>query len=709
MKSALNYICSTWPALMPPARIAVSEGIAETMKIVRPGSGAVMWDRSEVPYMMKPCDHVANRAFRAVCFVGPAQSGKTLALVDGTIAYALRYDPGDTLVVQMTQDKAREFSSPRLDRMFANSPALQGLIVRDNIHDKLFRNGMQLRIAWPTKSNLASTSYRYPISTDYDRVPDDIEGEGDLFGMLMARARTFMSRGKVIVESSPGRNLKDPNWTPHSPHEAPPVGGVLSIYNRGNRNRWHWKCPHCAEWFEAVPGLSLFRLPDERQLLADIRSIDIDKFAKQYARVICPHNGCVIDFTSRQAMNANGVWLEEGLRIDDLDRISGDPRTSDVASFWLGGVAANYSTWLALMKSHMQGLLAFAHSGDEEALQSTANLDQGIPYLSRHLASAAEQSSTPVSRAGDYERYVVPEWTRYLAAFVDVQGGRNARFVVQVHAVGAHQEEQLVDRYSIEWSKREGAGSGFAPIDPGGHPEDWDLITEKVVKATYRTPEEGRELRVYRTAVDSGGEDGVTHNAYRWFRRVRQEGLAARVRLTKGDKKTTQSWFVRESMVGFKGGTLGDIPLQLVNTNRVKDLVAASLSKRSPGPGYYHFPAPKHPVKNPDGWLPESFFDELGAEVRQADGKWSQVRPTNEAFDGCVGIKVLNLLLGVDRQGFWENPPTWARPLSENSELVNAEQRRAERAADVSQPAAAPASRQAQLPARRVSRSGYLG
>jgi hypothetical protein len=114
-------------------------------------------------------------------------------------------------------------------------------------------------------------------------------------------------------------------------------------------------------------------------------------------------------------------------------------------------------------------------------------------------------------------------------------------------------------------------------------------------------------------------------------------------------------------------------------------------------------------VKNPDGWLPESFFDELGAEVRQADGKWSQVRPTNEAFDGCVGIKVLNLLLGVDRQGFWENPPTWARPLSENSEMVNAEQRRAERAADVSQPAAAPASRQAQPPARRVSRSGYLG
>ena len=39
-----------------------------------------------------------------------------------------------------------------------------------------------------------------------------------------------------------------------------------------------------------------------------------------------------------------------------------------------------------------------------------------------------------------------------------------------------------------------------------------------LVQATYST-EDGRELRVLRTAVDTGGEDGVTHNAYSWFRR----------------------------------------------------------------------------------------------------------------------------------------------------------------------------------------------
>ena len=105
----------------------------------------------------------------------------------------------------------------------------------------------------------------------------------------------------------------------------------------------------------------------------------------------------------------------------------------------------------------------------------------------RHTVDAdhAYFRRAPLERAEtDLEQFVVPDWARYVAAFVDVQGGRNARFVVEVHAVGEHQREQLIDRYAITRSKREGVGEEFAPLDPASHAEDWDLLTERVVRAS---------------------------------------------------------------------------------------------------------------------------------------------------------------------------------------------------------------------------------
>ena len=67
-------------------------------------------------------------------------------------------DPGDMIIVQMTQDKAREFSKTDIDRALRHSPKLKALMGRsqdDNTHDKAFKHGMWLRIAWPTVSNLS--------------------------------------------------------------------------------------------------------------------------------------------------------------------------------------------------------------------------------------------------------------------------------------------------------------------------------------------------------------------------------------------------------------------------------------------------------------------------------------------------------------------------------------------------------------------------
>jgi phage terminase large subunit GpA-like protein len=601
------------------------------------------------------------------------------------------------LIVQMTQDKAREYSKQRIDRAIRNSPnlrAMRSVQARDdNLHDKQFRNGMWVRIAWPTATNMSSTSYRYVFGTDYDRWPDDIDGEGDGFTLMGKRTTTFLSRGMVAVESSPGRNLKDPSWRASTPHEAPPVEGILGIYNRSDRRRWYWKCPDCGEWMEAAPGLSVFRLPPDDELLEGIRELDIDLFARQYARVPCSHCGTIIRPSQREGLNRSGRWLPDGVSLDASDRLSGTARTSSIAGYWLGGAAATYVGWEALIRKHLQALLDYALTNSELSLQTTANTDQGVPYLSRLLTEAAAARGGQRYDA-DLPRYIVPEWTRFVVVSVDVQGGRNARFVVQAHAVGEYMEQALVDRYSILRSNRPGMDDEMAPIDPAAYPEDWDLLTEKALQATYRLPDGEREIRVRLLVVDSGGEDGVTNNAYAWFRRLRRAGLHQRVRLVKG-ASTRVDWHVRESMVGGQQGQ-GDIPLYLFDPNKFKDMISAGMARKSPGPGYYHWPRPQ-----PDGWVPQAFFDELNAEVRNENGVWEQVKKRNESFDLTNMIRVGCMLLGADKREFWAAPPAWALPLDKNLEVITREQRREERAA-VMPPAV-------ETPGRRVRRSTYLG
>lgn len=703
--TALADVCSGWQALRPPSRVAVSDGIAAAMKIARPGGESKYWSAAETPYMVDPANHLSNRRYSAVVFVGPAQSGKTVALVDGWLAYVVVHDPGDMLIVQMTQDKAREFSKQRVDRMFRNSPKLRefrGLSSRDdNLHDKQFRHGMWLRIVWPTPTNFASTSYRYVAITDYDRIADDIEGEGDAFTLARKRITTYQSRGRVVVESSPGRLIRDPNWRPATLHEAPPVGGILGLYNKGDRRRFYWTCRHCRGLFEAAPGLGLFQLPPEEQLLTDIRRIDLVKMARQYARIVCPLCTKQIGFEHRGAMNLAGRWFRD----------EDDSRESDIASFWLGGIAATYISWEELLLKYLQAMLGYALTGKEQDLQSTVNVDQGAPYISRALVETSSAGNPADRRTSSLTKRVVPAWARLLIATVDVQGGQHARFVVQVHAIGPQLQWAPIDRYNISVSRREGPG-GFLNVDPAGYVEDWDLITDKVTRCTYPIEDSELELRPYLVLVDTGGEgkrrqygqiakvhEGVTANAYAWWRRLRSFGAHRSVVLLKGEGGR-HDWMVKRTMVGSKDA-VRDVPLLLLNTNALKDVVAAA-ARRDSGPGALLFP----------GWLSEAWFDEFSAEVRKEDGTWDQVRPHNESFDLCQYTVAGWIYLGMDKwmPEKWERAPEWARPLSQgNTGTLTPDARREMRANDLlAGPRSAAPPKPVEVPARRVVRSSYF-
>lgn len=688
---ALSDACSGFEALRPPNRVSISESAAKSLIIKQTGGGGGgNWDASETPYMVHPMNLLASRDFESLVFVGPARTGKTAALLLGWMAHTIVNDIGDMLFVQMSKDKARDFSKTDVGRALRNSPDLRkmqtGRIADANTYDVMFRHGMWLKIAWPTAKNLSGATFRFGAVTDLDRIEnaENVDGEGPLFDMMKKRVQTFMSRGMVLAESSPGKLVSDAEWRPvPGSNEAPPVGGILGLYNRSNRNRWHWPCPHCREYHEAAPGLGLFNLPSFDQLVEEIRTIKIREMSERYgSRIVCPNNGCIIDVSEKASMNSKGIWLPAWTKIDEHGVITGEEEISATAGFWLGGVAATYQSWRSLVEEYLMGVREYATTGHEEKLKTTTNVDQGMPYTPRYIVEASNHKSAPEERVEELPRYVVDERTRCLLASVDVQGGARARFEVEIHAIGPDMEQWVVDRFAIKDSARPGVGTEFAPIDPASYPEDWDLLTEKVLRATWRTPTEGKEIQVVLATVDTGGEgkanggEGVSHNAYDWFRRVRQQGMGSRVMLYKGASEP-KAPMVRESLVGGTKGKNADVPLFTCNPHLLADAVFSALRRETPGMGYIHLPKPQT-AAYPEGWVTQAYYDELlRAEMRGPNGVWARKRKANETFDLFKMIHAGMLRLGIDRVMDWNNVPAFLNPLPSNSMVITAEVRRA--------------------------------
>ena len=634
--------------LRAPRRMRVADAVAQYMRVPMGAGNSVPWDPLVAPYVIEPMNCLASREYDAVIFVGPARTGKTIGLIDGWVIYNVICDPADMLIIQMTEEKAREHSKKRLARTFRVSPEVVSRLSPNkndnNVYDRTFLAGNYLKIGWPSVNIMSSSDYKCVALTDYDRFPEDIDGEGDAFSLASKRTTTFMSSGMTLVESSPGRDVKDVKWRRTSPHEAPPTTGILSLYNRGDRRRWYWPCPHCGEYFQPCGDV-----------VAGFRDIADPVLASEAAYSQCPSCSGRIMPEQKRELNGRGVWLRDGESINADGSRYGDPRRSRIASFWMEGPAAAYQTLSQLVYKLLTAEQEYETTGSEETLKTVINTDWGLPYLPR--ASMEQRKSELLEqRAEPVPSRSVPDGVNFLVATVDVQAGRHRRFVVQVTGYGSRGERWIIDRYNITQSLRGDSDGESQRIDPASYPEDWDvLLTDVFHKSWPLASDPSQQMRLMAMAVDSGGEDGVTDNAYKFWRRCRRDGLGKRIYLFKGDsirraKLITRTFPDNTGRTGRRAQAAGDVPLWLLQTDALKDRVNNALWRDSPGPGYVHFP----------DWLGSWFYDELTYEERSSDGKWSKPgRGANEAFDLIVYAEALVILHGYEKIR-WPDAPEWA-------------------------------------------------
>lgn len=626
------------------------------------------YDPNLTPYMREPTDALASRRYRVVCFVGPGRTGKTNALIDGWVARNATDDPADMLVVQSTQDLARDYSKFRIDRMIDASPAVSERMSHrrqdNNTYDKVFKPGVRLSFGWPSGAQAAGRDFRFVAVTELDKADDDIEGEGSLFALFLKRIQTYLSAGKMMVESSVRRTYMDSSWRRTVQHELPPATGITAIYNSGTMKWFHWRCMHCGAWTALDPDVHvMFDLPPLAQLADDLVGVDAAQWARDRARVCCKSCGVEFDEAFKRELNGRGRWLPSGCRFVG-DDIVGDVRDSTIDSYMLGCVAAAYQSWQEILYKYAIAIQDYARTGLESEIKSTVNLDQGRAYLPLHAGQRRGLDSDTSETRENLPQGMVPHGVRFLTAQVDVQAGKRRGFVIQIVGWGRDREHWIIDRFALKSSERIGPDGKALPIDPAGYVEDWGRLIEKAIDRSYPLCDgSGRMMRVRLTVCDSGGEDGVTTRAYEFHRRLKRDGKDGRFRLIKGratgPRMLADQYPDTRNRSDRNSGAANDVPVCLLNVNELKDTLAADLERETPGPGYWHLPR----------WMDDAHIRELTAEVRTSAG-WRKTSNAakNESMDLCVYAEAAYLRLEGERIS-WHAPPAWAAEWEKNSEV----------------------------------------
>lgn len=662
-------------------RLTVSEAAARYFTVHSPPAYVGLYKPDETPYMTEPMNNTMSRDHTALIFVGPAQSGKSISLILAPMAYFAICNPMDVILYHMSQPAARDFTIRRIDRGHRHSPEWGAQLMVSNTHDKTYRSGMLLTVSWPSINEMSSKPVPVVMFTDYDRMPQDIDGEGAPFPLGQKRTTTFRNLGMTIAESSPGFPVEDEedgdveSRVEPGPHEAPPCKGILSLYNQGTRHLWYWPCPECGEYFEGkFSDLKWPEKDDEGRKLPP---------AKQAAAVkmICPHNDCRISPHDRDAMNARGVWVAEGQSVLKDGTLVGDDNGSKTLSYWLKGPAARYTTWPELAKKYLDALHVYERTKSEDDLKVTVNTDQGEPYVSR--AKKQQRSAVDLQARANrtLEMRKVPKGVVALFALMDTQ---KYRWEVQIVGVrpgdsdGAY-DLVVIDRYRLSRSERVDDEGVPKPVQPASYPEDWDLIVPEVMDKTYELEDGSGHMEIAYTMCDSGGSKArsrgkqsesevdkdmsVTSNAYNFWRRLRKQGRAERMLLLKGNPNINAPrvdlTYPDSTRSDRNAGAMGEIPVLLINVNALKDSLNEMLNRTDPGGGMVDFPS----------WLPVWWFEELTAEARGRT-RWEKLGSrNNEAWDLLVYALALAIFRRVEKTD-WSKPPGWLAPWDENIYVV---------------------------------------
>lgn len=647
-------------ALIPPARETVAEYAALHRQLSNQGGGYVgRWHHDEAPYLVGPMETLSRLDYLDTVVVGPGQSGKT-TVAENWLLKSVANDPANMLWYMQTDPGVEAYVKSRINTQISTHPQMAMQLgtrsVDDSLHFKKF-DGMTIEFLSAAPNNLINKSAPRIVADEVDAYPESL---GDIKALLDVRRQSFGRRSMLLAMSHPDRArglIPERDWT----------AGIMAMYGDSDRRVWYWPCPHCGAWSSPAP-IAMRYMALHYQ---DDWSLDE---IQDKARLLCPVNGCLIEDRERRAMNVAafrspfGGWIGDGQDIAQDGTVTGELVARKSAGFWIVGVMSPFILGGigALARARVKAERELEIDGDDKTLRQVLVKQWGFPYAPKRGVGSIDANVLAERGDASLKLGVVPEGVRFITAFVDPNGGR---FEWLARGWGVNGESWVIDR-------------GRVLGDPATNADDWDALLELIARTYPLADGTGRRMPTRAFGFDSGGEAGVSQQAYAAWRRWRKfDGV---VRLI-GKISGRDAWTViptkgmstlraqrlavtypdtaRKSNRAAAGGT---VPQAQFNPNDFKDDLAGQLQKADVGDWYVHFPYALRSQEEPHVW-----FEQLTTEVRQKNGRWEKaVRGRrNEALDLMVGTHVMAHLHGLS-QIDWNKPPSWAAPWDLNTSLI---------------------------------------
>ena len=361
-----------YAALAPLQQMKTSEWATQNLYLSKEeGPEPGLYSYCDLPWQVDVMDALDDIEAESLVIKAASQVGKTTiskAIMGRTIAL----DPCPILVVQSTQDAAKEYSNTRLKPMFRDCPVFKHTLTADDTYLKTFTGGY-VAMAWSqSPTTLASKTIKVLLGDEIDRWPSSSGAEGDPLDIAKARTENYPDAKHVFVSSPTTED-----------------GRINVEYSKTNQNRFFVSCPHCAH--EHI-----------MDFLEQIRMVNDDP---NTALLACPSCAGLYGDADLPEMVRNGQFIPKF------------PERKKHIGFEISRLMV--PKWTKL--TDLAGKYLNAKSSAEQ-LQVFVNTQLGQVYVDKkgQISSAAALAA----RRENYDHTLIPAGVLFITAGVDAQKDR---------------------------------------------------------------------------------------------------------------------------------------------------------------------------------------------------------------------------------------------------------------------------------------------
>ena len=568
-----------------------------------PEPGPYSTDR--VPFLREILRTFLDPSIRVIVVQKPAQIGFTEGVIGNVIGYHIHQRPRSIVVVQPSNEDARDWSKDKLEGLIDGTPAVaerlelgrgEGGRDKNTVLTKRFRGGQLKIVGGTSPKGLRRTSAPIILIDEADGIPPRAGREGSPIDIVLKRMSAFWDATAVIGSTPTNRG----------------ASAIEEWLQRSDWREYYVPCPHCGHhqvlrWGgkDEAHGIKFYfeEVYGRDQLIAGS------------VAYLCESCAALIEERDRHWMYARGEWRAR------------QPEIRGIAGFQIGGLLSPFegSSWTVVAQEFLDARRV------PERLQVWTNTRLG------ELWDEPVEKIDPMSLRDRAEEYgaEVPADAAALTAAVDVQADR---LEVAIDGWGAGEESWLITHQRLY-----------------GDPEKRDVWArlESILTRGY-LHEFGALLYVQATFIDTGY---LTETVYRFVKpRERRNVFAV--------KGVAGSRVAGEPLKRAPKKNRYRVRPWRINVDHFKDRLFHRLRIIEPGPGYVHFCRPTDTGADAE-YFAQFANEEL--VVRRVGGQlvrgYRQTDKRNESIDLKVGTMGALYSLG---ETFREELPRMVEALREN-------------------------------------------